>query len=94
MGAFPDSQFPTDEQRRKLCRMLYMALLEMREVGWQGRPQQAADLADAFHNLPTGMWHDDFSLDFFGQFLESYRRKYPDSFNYLTMLDEVRKLRG
>ena len=72
--------------------MLYMALLEIRAAGWDGRAQQAADLADAFHNLPMGLWHHDFSLDFFHQFLESYRHKYPDSFDHLAALDEVRKL--
>jgi len=92
MSAFPDSQLPTDEQKRKLCHMLYMALLEIRAAGWDGRAQQAADLADAFHNLPMGLWHHDFSLDFFHQFLESYRHKYPDSFDHLAALDEVRKL--
>ena len=75
-----------------LCHMLYMALLEVRAVGWAGKAQQAADLADAFHNLPTGMWHDEFSLQFFRGFLESYRQKYPDAFNYLPALDEIRAL--
>lgn len=93
MGAFPDSQLPTDEQKEKLCHMLFMALLEIRQAGWSGRAQQAADLADAFHDLPIGLWQADFSLDVFRQFLESYRQKYPDSSDYLAALDEVRKLR-
>jgi hypothetical protein len=93
MSAFPDSRLPTDEQKKKLCHMLYMALLEIRTAGWDGRAQQAADLADAFHNLPIGLWHDDFSLDYFRQFLESYRQKYLDSFNHLAELDEIMTLR-
>jgi len=92
MSAFPDSKSLTEEQRQKLCQMLYMALLEMRAAGWAGKATQAADLADAFHNLPAGMWQDDFSLDFFRKFLESYRDKYPDAFNYLPACDEVRQL--
>ena len=92
MSAFPDSKPLTVEQRRKLCQMLFMALLEMRAAGWAGKAQQAADLADAFHNLPIGMWHDDFSLEFFRKFLESYRQKYPDAFNYLVALEEVKEL--
>jgi len=72
--------------------MLFMALLEMRAAGWAGKAQQAADLADAFHNLPIGMWHDDFSLEFFRKFLESYRQKYPDAFNYLVALEEVKEI--
>ena len=89
MSACPDSKPLTDEQRRKLCHMLYMALLEMRSAGWGGRAQQAVDLADAFHNLPTGMWHAEFSLEFFRTFLESYRQKYPNAVNFLPALDEV-----
>jgi hypothetical protein len=94
MSAFPDSKLLNDEQKRKLSHMLYMALLEMRSVGLAGKAQQAADLADAFHNLPTGMWLEEFSLDFFRKFLESYRQKYPEAFNYLPPLDEVIALGG
>ena len=92
MSALPDSKPLTEDQRRKLCHMLYMALLEMRAAGWAGKAQQAADLADALHNLPTGMWHEDFSLELLRKLLESYRQKYPDAFNYLVPLDEVRRL--
>ena len=93
MIPFTDSQLPTDEQKRKLCRMLYLALLEIRAAGWEGKAQQAADLADAFHNLPTGLWQAGFSLDYFRGYLERYREKYPDSLNYLALLDEVRRMR-
>jgi len=93
MSAFPDSQLPTDEQKKKLCHMLFRALLEIRQLGWSGKAQQAADLADAFHELPICLWRADFSLDIFRQFLESYRHNYPDSSDYLAALDEVRKLR-
>ncbi len=73
--------------------MLYRALLEIRIAGWDGRAEQVADLADAFHNLPTGLWSEDFSLDFFRQFLESYQSKYPDSFDYLSAIDEVIRMK-
>ena len=94
MSTFPDAKPLTDVQRRKLCQMLHMAMLEMRVSGWIGKAQQAADLADAFHNLPNAMWQEDFSLEFFRKFLVSYHQKYPDSFNYLSALEEVRKLGG
>jgi len=75
----PDSKLPNDEQRKKLCELMYWAFLEMRNLGWGGKAKQAADLADAFHNLPTGMWHDDFSFEFFrNAFLVPYQEKYPE----------------
>ncbi len=33
--------------------MLHDALVVIRILGWQGKGQQAGDLADAFHNLPV-----------------------------------------
>jgi hypothetical protein len=61
----PDAKLPTDAQRRKLCEMMHYAFLEMRLLGWAGKAEQAADLADAFHNLPTAMWQEHFSFQFF-----------------------------
>jgi hypothetical protein len=89
--SFPDAKFLTERQRQKLCEMIYHALLEMRVLGWGGKAEQAADLADAFHNLPAMLWREGFSLDFFQKFLEAYRQKYPDGggAGYLKMLDEV-----
>lgn len=88
---FPDARMPTDEERQKLTRMIYMTFLEIRVLGWEGKAKQAADLADAFHNLPTLLWSEDFSFKFFRKFLEGYYSKYParGSFNYLKMLDEI-----
>ena len=59
--------------------------------GWEGKAERAADLADAFHNLPVHLWSEDFSLEFFRKFLAAYREKYPEDegFNYLKMLDEA-----
>lgn len=48
----PETTPLTDAQRRKLCEMMYAAFVEMRMLGWEGKSEQAADLADAFHNLP------------------------------------------
>jgi hypothetical protein len=87
----------TEGQRQKLCEMLYAALIEMRMLGWAGKSEQAADLADAFHNLPTGMWQNDFSLIFFREsFLVPYQRKYPEERvrDYVAMVDEVIAMKG
>jgi hypothetical protein len=84
---------PTDEQRRLLCEMMYRAFIEMRILGWGGKSEQAADLADAFHNLPIVMYRSDFSWSFFRHFLDTYQRKYPrnaGSLNdYLAMLEKI-----
>jgi hypothetical protein len=93
----PDAQPLTDAQRRKLSEMMYWAFLEMRLLGWSNKAQQAADLADAFHNLPNGMWQDDFSLKFFRDcFVAAYQQKYPENRvrDYLTMVDEVISMKG
>jgi hypothetical protein len=47
-----DAKPLTDLQRQHLCELIYDALLEIRLHGWEGRAEQAADLAEAFHNLP------------------------------------------
>lgn len=79
----------TDDERRKLCEMIYRAFLEIRILGWNGKTEQAAALADAFHNVPNMMWSEDFSLFFFRNFLESYQQRFPEheKFDFLKMFD-------
>jgi hypothetical protein len=82
----------SDAQRDKLCEMMYFAFLEIRALGWAGKSEQAADLADAFHNLPKEMWTKNFSLEFFrDSFLTVYQKKYPEreNRNYVAMLNEI-----
>jgi hypothetical protein len=67
-----------DSHRKQLCEMMYYAFLELRHLGSTGKSGQAHDLADAFHNLPKGMWTEEFSLEFFRDaFLSVYQTKYP-----------------
>jgi hypothetical protein len=76
--------------------MMHYAFIEMRLLGWGGKAEQAADLADAFHNLPTDIWRDDFSLQFFrDSFVGVYQRKYPESRvrDYVAMVDEIIAMR-
>jgi hypothetical protein len=89
--ALPDARLLTERERQELCKMLFRALPEIRVLGSQGKAQQAADLADAFHNLPVYLWSDEFSLSFFRHFLEVYQQMYPErgSFDYVKMLDEI-----
>jgi hypothetical protein len=87
-----DPKLPTDTQRRRLCEMMHWAFVELRNLGWSGKAEQAADLADAFHNLPTYLWSDDFSLQFFRDaFLKAYQQKYPEGRirDYVSMVDEI-----
>jgi hypothetical protein len=90
---FPDSKKPTDKQRKGLLRMLHWAILEIRLLGWDNNAEQVADLADAFHNLPIYLESEDFSFEFFRQFLLSYQQKYPERehWDYIKMLDKVIK---
>ena len=88
---YPDARFLTDEERQMLCEMIYRAFLEIRILGWNGKAEQAASLADAFHNVPSMMWSEDFSLNSFRNFLESYQQDFPKSegVNYPKMFDRL-----
>ncbi len=82
----------TDAHRKMLSELMYQAFLEVRMLGSTGKSEQAADLADAFHNLPKGMWEQDFSLEFFrDSFLKTYQDKYPEGrpYNYVAVVDEM-----
>jgi hypothetical protein len=72
---------------------MYNAFLEIRMLGWDGRAAQAADLADAFHNLPMGLWSDNFSLSIFrDKYLQHYEEKYSDAVrikSYVKAVDAI-----
>lgn len=84
----------TPRQRELLTQMLYSTLVEIRHLCWENKMEQAAALADAFHNLPSGIYADNFSFPRFKGELESYQSKYrpPDygkGFDYTDMLEKV-----
>src|SRR5262245_47191195 len=83
----------TEQERQELGKILFNALLEIRALCWEGKSEQAADVANAFHNLPIYLWSDQFSLSLFRRFLEEYQQKYQEvgCFNYVEMLDEITK---
>lgn len=91
---FPDSSMLTDRQRQELCRMMYEAFLEIRILGWEGKAEQAAAVADAFHELPRVLWSENCSLVFLRGFLQAYSEKYPSGWgqNYMKRLDEISNL--
>jgi hypothetical protein len=80
----------TDQQRQRLSHLVHEALLRIRILGWHGRSQEAADLADAFHNVPAMLWADSFDLTRFRDVdLASYQSKYPDSVDWQPIVDEI-----
>lgn len=87
---------PTDKQIQQLNIMMYHAFLEIRMLSQQGKTQQVADLADAFHNLPIEIFSENFDWYFFRNiFLEEYQQKYPrpqnETFNYTAFFDKIEK---
>ncbi len=89
---------PTAEQRELLGNMLHIAFVELRALCWNGRSAQAADLADAFHNIPHEMnRYGAFSWDRFRTMLEGYQYKWrtqgspASGVDYVSMLDEIRR---
>ncbi len=91
----PDAKMPNEAQRKKLCEMLHLALVDLRMLAGSGKNEQAHDLADAFHNLPHEMWQDYFRISFFREaFLAPYSSKWGDmnSRLYLSMLEDVKHL--
>lgn len=86
---------PTPTQREALCNLLHYAFVELRLLGWAARADQAADLADAFHNLPKEMWGwGNFNWDMTRGMLEAYQAKWHGhtQFDYVAMLDESRRV--
>ena len=84
----------TDRQIRLFGEMLAAALRDIRHLGWEGKSEQAAALADAFHNLPAMMYTNKFSFVWFRGSLEHYHDQYPynrsESLNdYLVLLEKV-----
>ena len=70
---------------------MYLAFCDLRALSLEGRPEQAKDLAEAFHNIPLLMYTADFSFKPFRDFLERYHRKYKDKtrFDYLGQWEKL-----
>lgn len=88
-----NDSFPTEKQREMLCDMMHAAFIELRLLGWGGNATAAADLADAFHSLPTEMFRGRFDWDLLRGMLGEYQRKWRGSSSgrdYVRMLDQIR----
>ena len=76
----PDSRLPNEMQRRKLCELLHVVFVDIRNIAGSGAAQQASDLADAFHNLPHEIWAPYFSFSYFRKaFLDPYSRTWSEA---------------
>jgi len=78
--------------------MIHYAFVELRMLGWGGHSEQAADLADAFHNISKEMYGwGGFSWDIFRGMLETYQRNWRGKSkvgdrDYVGMVDEIRRV--
>ena len=88
-GAAP----PTHAQMHSLLQLLANALVELRMLGWSGEVQQAGDLANALHNLPTALladsaydWEDSLET------LIGYEQRYANKtmFRYAETVGKIR----
>ena len=73
--------------------MLHDSFLEVRLLCRRGKCQQAGDLADAFHNLPSLLLSKDLKLSRLRADLLDYQVQYYGDdkplFDYVTSLDEA-----
>jgi hypothetical protein len=77
---------PTEDQRRRLCEILYTALIDMRTCD----VERAHALAYALHNLPKTMWGwGTWNVKAQRQALSYFQSKYEGGANYIAMLDEI-----
>ena len=85
-------ELPTEEERARLCDIIGYAFVQLRILGWQGKAAQAADLADAFHNLPQEMYgHGRFNWQITRGMMQWYEEKWPDqNYRCTAMLDKIR----
>ena len=70
---------PTPAQRQQLDTLDAYAFVEIRALCWEGRAEQSAALADAFHNVLREMhgWGG-FSWEVLQRDLASYQRNWAD----------------
>src|SRR5829696_8461565 len=88
----------SETQRRELCALVGRALVQIRGLALRGHSEQAGELADAFHALPTMLYAPLFSWESLEVFLTSYHGRYPpaapgDFFDYLSAIRDIRNSR-
>ena len=91
MWKFDDARMPTEGERKHLSRIMYLAFVDMRALLLDNAPQQAKDLADAFHNIPLLMHSADFSFSAFRTSLDIYQKRHQGHL-HIDYLQEWEKL--
>ena len=85
---------PTPKQREALGKMIHHAFVDMRMLGRANRSAQVADLAEAFHNIPSEIYDPSyFRWEHFRLGLQEYQKKWEGQTfgkNYVEMLEEIR----
>ena len=89
---FEDSRLPTEQERKLLSRLMYLAFCDIRALAKKGGNEQARALAEAFHNVPLFMYTEDFSFHAFRESVQRYQEVYHDKLriNYLREWDALR----
>jgi len=86
---------PSEAQREQLAILIHDALVEIRALGAQGRATQAADLADAIHNLPReiygwGSWSQAITRGMLEVYQQKYHHEdYLGKRDYVAMFDRI-----
>jgi hypothetical protein len=84
---------PTERQRQLLGVLLQHGYVAIRALAWKGKAPQAADLADALHNIPAFMFAPDWNWNTASLFLEGYYEKYPDrQDDVFNLLSDLRRI--
>ena len=77
---------PTDDQRRLLCDLIAVALVDLRAE----ETQRGRDLAYALHNLPKTMWGwGTWSVDGQRASLAHFQSRHPGGPDYVAMFDAI-----
>lgn len=85
----------SERQRRESCELIGRALVHIRGLSQRGNSQQAAEVADAFHSLPTMLCSPVFSWEALEVFVTSYHSRYPPArpgeyYDYLSALRKIK----
>ena len=91
--ATTESEPLTRKQLQALGGLLQMAFKEIRILGWEGKSEQAADLADAVCQLPLRMFSCDFTWEHYERSLSDYQQRYQDRKgpDYLAFLKHIQQ---
>lgn len=83
---------PTQAPLQGLGALLHIAFKEIRLLGWDGKAEQAAQLADAVCQLPLRMYSEAFQWEHYERSLRTYQERYPKrspEMDYVRFLKQI-----